>query len=251
MNSNARTRVLVVSMANAAERRRSFAASAADSAIDWSFLDALEGLHPGLSYVEDDAIVAKGRPLQRGELGCYSSHYEAYSRLVADDGADQYIMLEDDVIADWSYLAALGRIDHAALGHHYIRLYYKKPVRSRIIAKDYGARTRWLTAINGYCFGTQGYLVTKHAARIFLDRFARVNRPIDDMLDRSWVHGVPNLAIFPFPLIERAIESGIGLSRFERFRVPPRLRLRRAVERQRERLSYHLFGRARAALAGR
>ena len=223
----------------------------AEATLQWSFLDALEALHPALSYVEDDAIVAKGRPLRAGELGCYSSHYEAYARLAADDDADQYIVLEDDVIADWSYLAALAGIDHAALGHHYIRLYYKKPVRSRIIAKHYGARTRLLTAVDGYCFGTQGYLVTKHAARIFLDRFARVTRPIDDMLDRWWVHGVPNLAIFPFPLIERGLESGIGLSRFEEYRVPPRLRLRRTIARQRDRLSYHLLGRGRAPLSGR
>ncbi|MGN6270920.1 MAG: glycosyltransferase family 25 protein [Sphingomonas sp.] len=248
MSASPRTKVFVVSRAGAAERRREFAAAAAGAALDWAFLDAFETLHPALSYDEDDAIVAKGRPLQRGEIGCYSSHYEAWMRLVADNDADQYIMLEDDVIADWRYLAALARIDHAALGHEYIRLYYKKPAPSRVIAKDYGARARWLMSVTGYCFGTQGYLVTKAAAAIFVDLFARVTRPIDDALDRSWIHGVANLAVFPFPLIERSLESGIGLARFEAHDVPARLKLRRAVARQRERLAYHLLGRGRAML---
>jgi len=248
MSTSPRTRILVVSRAGAVERRREFAAAAAEATLEWSFLEAFETLHPGLTYNEDDAIVAKGRRLQQGELGCYSSHYEAWSRLVADEAADQYIVLEDDVIADWRCLAGLAAVDHAKLGNHYIRLYYKKPAPSRIVAKDYGARGRWLTEVTGYCFGTQGYLITKPAAAIFIARLARVIRPIDDAMDRSWVHGVPNLAIFPFPLIERSLESGIGLSRFEAQEVPARLKVKRAIARQRERLGYHLLGRGRALL---
>jgi glycosyl transferase family 25 len=239
-----RTRILVVSMKGAHARRDAFTAAAGGATLPWSFLDACERLHPDLDYDEDAAVVAKGRPLTRGEIGCYSSHFEAWKQLLAGDH-DQYIVLEDDVVADWDYLAALARMDHGAAGRDYIRLYYKKPVPARVIERDFGARARWLTEVAGYCFGTQGYLITRRGARVFAGRFRRVRRPIDDEMDRSWAHGVPNLAVFPFPIIERAQESGIGLDRFAVHEVPPRLRLRRAIQRQRDRIGFHLLGRAR------
>lgn len=242
------TRILVVSLKGAEDRRQAFRASIGDATLPWEFLDACESLHPDLAYREDDAIVAKGRPLTKGEIGCYSSHYEAWRQLVAGSH-DQYVVLEDDVIVDWAYLAAFAAMDHAAAGHDYIRLYYKKPAPMRMLARDYGARTRWLTEVSGYCFGTQGYLITRRAAATFLDRLRTVRRPVDDEMDRSWSHGVRNLAVFPFPIMERTQDSGIGLKRFEAFDVPPRLKLQRAIARRRERLALHLHGRARALWA--
>lgn len=236
-----RTRILVISLKAAEARRRAFAAAAATD-LEWEFLDAHESLHSDLSYNEEDAVVAKGRPLTRGEIGCYSSHFEAWRQLVEGDH-DQYVVLEDDVIVDWDYLSAFVRMDHSAEGHDYVRLYYKKPAPARVLERDFGSRARWLTQVMGYCFGTQGYLITRRAAQVFTGSFRQVRRPVDDEMDRFWVHGVPNLAVFPFPIIERAQESGIGLARFEAFDVPAHLRLRRAFARQRERFGFHLHTR--------
>ena len=236
-----RTRILVISLKAAEARRRAFAAAAATD-LEWEFLDAHESLQSDLSYNEEDAVVAKGRPLTRGEIGCYSSHFEAWRQLVESDH-DQYVVLEDDVIVDWDYLSAFVRMDHSAEGHDYVRLYYKKPAPARVLERDFGSRARWLTQVMGYCFGTQGYLITRRAAQVFTDRFRQVRRPVDDEMDRFWVHRVPNLAVFPFPIIERAQESGIGLTRFEAVDVPAHLRLRRAFARQRERLGFHLHTR--------
>src|SRR3546814_13112009 len=90
---------------------------------DWSSdvcsSDLYESLHPDLAYREEEAIVAKGRPLTKGEIGCYSSHYEAWRQLVAGEH-DQYVVLEDDVIVDRDHLAAFVRLDHAAAGPDYI-----------------------------------------------------------------------------------------------------------------------------------
>lgn len=235
----------MVSLKGAGARRQSFRASAVNAGLAWEFLDAYESLHPDLAYREEEAIVAKGRPLTKGEIGCYSSHYEAWRQLVAGDH-DQYVVLEDDVIVDWDYLAAFVRMDHAAAGHDYIRLYYKKPAPMRMLERDFGARTRWLTEVGGYCFGTQGYLITRKAAAVFAERFGAVRRPVDDEMDRSWSHGVRNLAVFPFPIMERAQKSGIGLKRFEAFEIPLRLKFRRAIARRCERFALHLHGRARA-----
>src|SRR3546814_11733983 len=99
------TRNLVGSLKCAGARQESVCASAVNAGLAWECLDAYESLHPDLAYREEEAIVAKGRPLTKGEIGCYSSHYEAWRQLVAGEH-DQYVVLEDDVIVDWDYLAA-------------------------------------------------------------------------------------------------------------------------------------------------
>src|SRR5215813_4709391 len=84
-NRVARTRVVVISMPDAAERRSRFEERARGASVAWNFFPAHAALHPALRYDESDAIVAKGRPLRPGELGCYSSHYAAWSDLQGDD----------------------------------------------------------------------------------------------------------------------------------------------------------------------
>lgn len=235
----AQTKIFVVSLRSAVERRQSFEAANAHNSKIWAFFDAHETLHSDLDYNEDDAIVAKGRPLTRGEIGCYSSHYALWKQL-ADDDVDQYLVLEDDVIVDWQYLQAFMAEHHQAAGNDYIRLYYKNPVRSRLLQKNFLSRSTWLIELSGYCFGTQAYLLTKNGARRFMAQTRKVRRPIDDEMDRSWSHGISNRAVFPFPVIERSVPSDIGISRFEAFSIPPRLKLRRFVARNIERARYRL-----------
>src|SRR3546814_15547787 len=91
------TRNLVGSLKCAGARQESVCASAVNAGLAWEFLDAYESLHPDLAYREEEAIVAKGRPLTKGEIGCYSSHYEAWRQLVAGEH-DQSVVLEDDEI---------------------------------------------------------------------------------------------------------------------------------------------------------
>lgn len=239
----ARTKIFVVSLRDAQDRKKMFVALNMKGAHHWQFFNACEALHPNLDYDEDAAIVAKGRPLTRGELGCYSSHYALWQQLVDDDDADQYIVLEDDVIADWRYIEKFAAVRHEDAGNNYIRLYYKKPSPFRIVQKNYLARSTSLVEVSGYCFGTQAYLLTKGGARHFIGRMQKVVRPIDDEMDRSWSHGMPNRAVFPFPVIERAVGSDIGGARFRPFDIPPRLRLKRFVARNMERLRYRLGAR--------
>lgn len=207
------TRIFVVSLKKADERRRIFAERARDAGVEWEFFDAWETLAPGLVYDEAAATLHKGRPLSAGELGCYSSHYMLWQQLMADD-AEQYIVLEDDVIVDWSMLRAVAGTNLAASRIEYLRLYYKFP--STYIPRKYGflIRTRTLIELTGIAYGTQGYVITRDGAAKFLEYCRRVTHPIDDQMDRFWDHGVPNMCMFPFPLMEEAGSSTIGDSRF-------------------------------------
>jgi glycosyl transferase, family 25 len=231
---DARTRIVVISMTDAAERRTRFEQRARDTPIAWSFYPARTSLHSALIYNERAAIVAKGRPLRPGELGVYSSHYAIWQDLQSDS-ADQYVVLEDDVIVDWSFLAKLAEVNLAAMGISYLRLYYKFPVRASVVKENFLERARSIVELDGTAFGAQGYIITKAGARIFLDHCRIVSRPIDDEIERTWVHGLPNLSVFPFPIMEESGASTIGSARFEAFVVPRDLKLKRLVAHRLER----------------
>jgi glycosyl transferase, family 25 len=235
--SSVRTKIIVISMADAKERRSRFEDRARNADVAWSFFPARIGLHPSLSYDEKNAIVAKGRPLRKGELGCYSSHYAAWEQLQIDD-CDQYIVLEDDVIVDWTFIRKVVDIDFATLRIPYLRLYYKWPAKQTMLMANFIDRARSIVELSGYPYGTQGYMITKAGAGTLLAHCRVVRRPIDDEMDRSWVHGVRNLAIFPFPIMEESADSTIGETRFEEFQVPLHLKLRIRIVRQVDRWRY-------------
>jgi glycosyl transferase family 25 len=109
------TKVLVISLPDATDRRTTFTGRARGTTIQWTWFDAHRQLAPGLSHDPDEAIVAKGCPMYPGELGCYSSHYAAWQAFL-DSGAPQLLVLEDDTIVDWGFLEKLVKVDLQAGG---------------------------------------------------------------------------------------------------------------------------------------
>lgn len=212
--SSVRTKILVVSLASAAERRARFAERARDAPLPWQFFDAHSALSPSLAYEPAAAEWHHGRALQPGELGCYSSHFTIWETLLRDD-CDQYIVLEDDVIIDWKMIEALYRRNIADDGFQYLRLYYKKQSSYVTVAEKYLSRSTAVIHLLGKSYGTQGYVIEKSGAERLVECCAQVRRPIDDQMDRYWEHGVANLSLFPFPIIEESVPSEIGMTRFE------------------------------------
>jgi glycosyl transferase family 25 len=230
-----RTKVVVISLPDAADRRATFTERARGTTIPWTWFDAHRELAPGLTHDPDETIVAKGRPMYPGELGCYSSHYAAW-RMFLDSGAPQMLVLEDDTIVDWGFLEKLVAVDLQAAGIPYLRLYAKRPCAFREVLRDAVEQQRTLIEYLDRPLGTQGYVMTREGAQRFVRHCRVVRRPLDDELDRSWEHGVACLGIFPFPVIEQSTASTIGPARFERFTIPSRLRVRRQAMKMRDRV---------------
>ncbi|MEJ2409321.1 MAG: glycosyltransferase family 25 protein [Novosphingobium sp.] len=228
--------VVVVSMTKAVERRSAFVARAEAAGVPWRFFDARTGLVEGLTY--DAAAVErnKGRQLTGGEVGCYASHFAIWQEMTRQD-IRQCIVLEDDVIVDWAFLARLSRTDLEAENLPYLRLYSKVPTFHRVVSRNFLQHSRTIVELVGHSYGTQGYAITLGGAQAFLRACATIRRPVDDQMDRSWDHGVRNLALFPAPVIEEFVPSGIGSDRYGAARSQayhtPRQRLARWFDRQR------------------
>ena len=129
-----RTSIVVISLPDATDRRAVFTARAAKTALPWRWFDARRELGPGLEHDPDEAIVSKGRPMYPGELGCYASHYAAWTAFLESE-ADQLLVLEDDTIVDWGLLEKLVAVDLDAAGVAYLRLYAKRACAFRTILR--------------------------------------------------------------------------------------------------------------------
>jgi glycosyl transferase, family 25 len=221
-----RTSVVVISLPDASDRRALFAARAAGTSLPWRWFDGRRELGPELEHDPDEAIVAKGRPLYPGELGCYASHYAAWTEFL-QSADEQLLVLEDDTIVDWGFLTKAAAADLEAAGIAYLRLYAKRPCAFRTLLQNAIERQRSVIEFLDRPLGTQGYLLTRAGARRLVPHCRRVRRPIDDELDRSWDHGIPTLCVFPFPVIEESTASGIEAARWDRYEMPARLKARR------------------------
>ena len=229
----------VISLAGSS-RRPAMARQLDEIGHPWSFFDACTGLPPELTYEEEEARARRGRTLTRGELGCYASHYSLWKRLVDDPEHDAYVVLEDDLLLDPVWFRRLDEWADDLAAHRYVRFYAKWPSPyDRVLP----CTDRHLVRTIHRVYGTQGYFLTKEAARRFLKGRGRVHWPVDDEMDRYWIHDVPIQVIYPFPLMEVAMGSTIQDARHAMSPPPGLGRLRwywnRLVERSRK-LAYDL-----------
>jgi len=232
--------VVVISLARATARREGFAAPAADADIDWRFFDACTERPETLALDEAAVLRNKGRALTRGEVGCYASHWSIWRDMV-DRGKPQMIVLEDDVVVDWAYLERLAGIDLSAEGIDYLRLYAKRPTFQRVVRKDFLQHSRSVVELIGLAYGTQGYAITLAGAKRLVEHMSVIERPVDDGMDRSWAHGLPNLALFPAPLFEATVPSNIGADRFQPKSHPSFASFKQRNWRQMERMRMRML----------
>src|SRR5690606_3123850 len=196
------TEIWVVSLADADQRRIEFAASVPAAAPAYEFFDAHTALSPELVYENGASRATHGRTLRAGELGCYSSHFTLW-RWLLESPYKQMVVIEDDVRLDWSFMTFLLQHDFASMHIDYLRLFAKIPPRWRYVATPFLDRYHHLVRSTGYALGTQAYLLTRPAAEKLVRHGAHVRYPIDVFMDRYWQHHVPNLAIYPFPVLEQ------------------------------------------------
>jgi glycosyl transferase, family 25 len=228
--------VKVVSLPDARDRRDKFLESAATTDLPWAFFDACTGAAAPLAYDDAGARRVHGRVLQAGEIGTYATHFAAWQWLL-DSEFEQMIVFEDDVVADWPMIAQLAHTDFSAMGIHYLRLFTKIPARWRKLKTPFFDRYHHLIRITSFALGTQAYLISREGAAKLVRHGAHIDCPVDAYMDKYWRHGVPNLALYPFPVFERFQPSTIGEARFEKEHLAALDRLALFSRRLRERFA--------------
>ncbi|MET0962524.1 MAG: glycosyltransferase family 25 protein [Noviherbaspirillum sp.] len=216
-----------ISLADQHERRAYMRRQLDACGLPYRFFDAVR-VDPAQGwpaiYSRRQRLRHSGVDMRAGEMGCYLSHREIWKNFLAHDDA-LCLVLEDDVelapdfaevvtalcqhSADWEFVRLTGVFKRAAYplrrlaGEHFLVDYLEQPN------------------------GTQGYLISRDAARRLLAYTENMAHAIDMAIDREWEHGVAIMGVVPGPIAhDEAFETTLG-------RAPkPKLSLRQKLMRE-------------------
>jgi glycosyl transferase family 25 len=200
--------ILHLERANA--RAASVQALGASMAIESEVLAAVDGAR--LSPQEVDQAYARRRfrptypfPLTRTEVGVFLSHRAAWRRIL-DDGLDFAFIFEDDAEIEPSQFAAL--VEFVTLERpawDYV-LMPAQPIRNGVVVTSRGGFV--LLRPDAPPLRAIAQIVSFAAAERLLDRTLPFDRPVDTLMQMTWVTGHPLLVASPSPVRDVSRETG-------------------------------------------
>ena len=204
-------KVLVISLPESAERRRSASEQLAALGLSFEFIDGINGRtsqDPLLEcYQEMEFILNYGRPALPGELGCYASHYLAWQRCKELD--EPVLVLEDDFKLLGGFMDALALCRQHINQRGYIRLETTgdKPA-STVFTKDGFTLVKYLKAPQGALC----YAISPSVAATFISHSETFDYPVDVFVRNFWYHKVPLFGLKPYTATasDIAVDSYIG-----------------------------------------
>jgi glycosyl transferase, family 25 len=203
-------KAFIIHLERASSRLPNVQSLVASLPIESEILAALDGAHLTQQAVDEAYVRRRFRPtypfpLTRTEIGVFMSHRLAWRRIV-DDALDFAFIFEDDAEIDPSAFAAL--IEFVTLERSawdYVLL-PAQPIRggTPVASRDGFALMRPdappLRAI--------AQIVSTGAAKRLLDRTLPFDRPIDTLLQMTWVTGQLVLVASPSPVRDVSLKTG-------------------------------------------
>lgn len=132
----------------------------------------------------------RGRVLSDGEKACYASHFALWEKCVEENEA--ILIFEDDVIFAENFEETILALDEE-LGFVRLMAYFQK--------ESFKFQERIYQTFEDIC-GTQGYFLTPKAASLFLQKAKIWFCPVDNYMDKTYLHGVRNLFFSPAVISE-------------------------------------------------
>jgi glycosyl transferase, family 25 len=179
-------------------------------ALESEVLAAVDGAR--LTRREVDQACARRRfrphypfPLTRTEVGVFLSHRAAWRRIV-DEALDFAFIFEDDAEIDPSAFAAL--VEFVTLERRawdYVLL-PAQPIRNGTPIASRGGLT--LLRPDAPPLRAIAQIVSLAAAKRLLERTLPFDRPIDTLMQMTWITGQPLLVASPSPVRDVSLETG-------------------------------------------
>ena len=141
----------------------------------------------------------RGKKLSDGEKACFASHYSLWQKCVSENRA--ILILEDDITFLDGFLEQIQRIESS--GVDFVRL-------MSFFEKKSTPFNDFLNLTKENICGTQGYYLTPSGAKKLLAKSNLWLCPVDNYLDKSYIHTLPNLISNPEIIKEMPLGSCIG-----------------------------------------
>ena len=218
-------RIVLISLERATERRRRMAEEFARVGLDyeiWPAKDARTLTDEDRAFVDRAARERLGLyPIPDGSLACTLSERAAMHDLVRN-GPESMAVFEDDARFEAGLPSVLKALERQTHGFDIVKLQRRNLRRPFIptMALPTGHR---LGRIRFSDFGSEGYVITREAARLLLERIPRMVRDMDHELSYFWENGLNVLYLDP-PVVREDTAYG---SQIQETRSAERLEHRR------------------------
>jgi GR25 family glycosyltransferase involved in LPS biosynthesis len=203
-------KAFILHLERATSRAATVESLRASMAIESEVLAAVDGAR--LTPQEVDQAYARRRfrpiypfPLTRTEVGVFLSHRAAWRRIV-DDALDFAFIFEDDAEIEPAAFATL--VEFVTLERpawDYV-LMPAQPIRNGVVVASRGGVT--LLRPDAPPLRAIAQIVSRTAAERLLQRTLPFDRPIDTLMQMTWVTGQPVLVASPSPIRDVSLETG-------------------------------------------
>jgi glycosyl transferase family 25 len=204
-------RGFVIHLARAAQRRAQVERLLAEAPCPTEVFDAVDGRAMAevevVAVLSDRPVMHPPYPFQigRGELACFLSHRALWQRMV-DEGIDQALILEDDVALEPGFAAAFALASRFVGVEGFVQ-FQTRPLRgtSEVVLQEDGVRVIRPRVVPRR---TSAQLVGRRAAERLLAVSARIDRPVDGMLQLVWETGQAVHCVLPSGVSDMTAEVG-------------------------------------------
>ena len=187
----------VISLERSKARRAAVAGRLAALGIPFEFfaaVDAAAGDHLKFPRFPKNLLSRYGYCLTPGEAGCFASHATLWEACAAS--GEPMLIMEDNVHLEDEFAHALNAAESELVqGRDFVRLSASHS-RKFVPLKEINGHAQLVRYLKGPR-GSTAYLLSCRGARVLLNATRQWSEPLDDYLDRFWVHGLPPFAIHP------------------------------------------------------
>src|SRR5215475_5572556 len=176
-------RVYVINLARSPERRSHMLAELQKTGLDYEIVTGIDGRELDLDHraIADPAMVARNM-IPAGAVGCALSHLEIYKKIVAD-GADEALILEDDVNLPLDLGSAIDAVAKHLTGAEVALLNYQTNDGSQLSSRNAVELPAGLLALPvdvSRMDSTAAYIITRSASERMLKYAPPVRANADD-----------------------------------------------------------------------
>jgi glycosyl transferase, family 25 len=194
-----RVATFLINLDRSPERLAAMASQLEALQMPFTRIAAVEGRQVGAADPRVDAQRYRrrhGREVRPGEIGCYLSHIAAMQAFLATD-AGHALILEDDA----TLLPALPEVLARATSREAVAGWDVLKLESR--RRGFKLALQQLTPTHALCVnlyrstGSAGYVLSRHAAQVYLDKLLPIGQPFDHAFDRGWFLGLRMREVAP------------------------------------------------------
>jgi glycosyl transferase family 25 len=222
--------IFVISLTQSVDRQAKVKEELSKITFDWKFLDAIDGRllsYPIASYNPDKVKKLLGFELTPNEIGCFLSHKKAWESSVQNNKIT--LVFEDDFIL----LPHFEQVIHQLLANHaHWELVRLQALNSCADTKIHDFGQFSLYQNHDDPLGATAYLVNPNVAIKLIEHSADIYEPLDHYLEHHQKHGIPLLAIKPYPVDITRVASTIADRPNDRKPIKGMQKRMRSIHRQ-------------------